>query len=139
MDVICRVGFGRDYESEEEARKIKHSEPLWLLFQNILDEFVIRSRTRIFDTRKLNPFFWFDDSYEKRMDALNQAVASMIDERIEGLRQNTIKKDLDSPYNGTLLNAIVDLDEEGNMIMTKQQAMDEIKTLLFAGYVFSDK
>ncbi|TPX34849.1 hypothetical protein SmJEL517_g02588 [Synchytrium microbalum] len=132
MDVICQVGFGRDYESPEEAAKISspNNESLWLVFQNILDDIALRARQRLIPWYQIWPNF----GYAARMKCLNTAVSAMIDDRLAAIRDGSIKKDLEAKNNGTLLNAIVDLDESGKMIMSKKQMMDEIKTLLFAGH-----
>jgi cytochrome P450 len=51
----------------------------------------------------------------------------MVDARLEKVKRGDTSRD------GTLLDAIADIGEDGQPIMSRKQAFDELKTFLFAG------
>ncbi|KXS14789.1 cytochrome P450 [Gonapodya prolifera JEL478] len=149
MDVICQVGFGRDFESGAERsaffelekstyttpslRSTLRSatkgidldgEPLYEVFNQVL--------TTMADIKSfVDPTVFFSDrrrNYHERLALVNKVVDRMIEQRLDRVRAGDRGRD------GTLLDAIADLDEHGELIMSKKLMADELKTLLFAGH-----
>ncbi|KXS20939.1 cytochrome P450 [Gonapodya prolifera JEL478] len=149
MDVICQVGFGRDFEVGAERSalfeleketytttslksKLKTAsksveldgEPLHDVFKEVL--------TTMADVSvRINPLSFLSDkkkNYDQRIELLDKVVYRVIDQRLARVRAGDRGRD------GTLLDAIADIDEHGDLIMTKKLMGDELKTLLFAGH-----
>ncbi|KAI9003963.1 cytochrome P450 [Hyaloraphidium curvatum] len=148
MDVICQVGFGKDFEagSDREAlmkdereifqaeslKKVldpadpdqEPGEPLYRTFNKILTSASQRDR-------RLPIIGYFSDeqtAVRNRYDLLDKVVGDMVDARLAKVARGDRSRD------GTLLDAIADVGEDGNPIMSRHQAMIELKTLLFAGH-----
>ncbi|KAJ3339910.1 hypothetical protein HDU93_007684 [Gonapodya sp. JEL0774] len=149
MDVICQVGFGRDYESGAERAILFEmeketytttslrgtlksaskgveldGEPLFHVFKEVL--------TTMADvTLRINPMSFVSDkykNYQQRIALLDKVVNRVIDQRLARVRSGDRGRD------GTLLDAIADIDENGEPIMSRKLMGDELKTLLFAGH-----
>ncbi|KAI8810082.1 cytochrome P450 [Cladochytrium replicatum] len=136
MDVICQVGFSRDFEDtsgklyEQQAKKYlgDSEESKRLLYQVFAD---VNERV----ARLANSPLWWRHVPTPKMLALKRdlavldgVVSTMINEKVASLTSG------DQSSHGVFLDSFVALDSEGNLVMTEKEVMDEVKTLMFAGH-----
>jgi len=144
MDVICQVGLGKDYEDLHRA-DIPGPKQLYWIINTILVRMAATANRPPWYTR-LEKRLSNDPEvaeYWNKFEILKTAMYRLIDERLETLADPTKKAELErndwtelkpGTNPGTLIDAIVDVDQTGEPIMSRKQMLDEIQTLIFAGH-----
>ncbi|KAI8810037.1 cytochrome P450 [Cladochytrium replicatum] len=137
IDVICQVGFGRDFEGADDDL-MKHFEPVRSktdgsarkLFFKVFTEIGVLIFGNVF-----YPSWWYDiaptetnQAIRQKIKLIDDVVKTIIREKMEDVDQST-----SSAKSGVLLDAFV-AKEDGKFVLSAEELLDEIKTLIFAGH-----
>ncbi|KAI9204612.1 cytochrome P450 [Polychytrium aggregatum] len=124
FDVICEVGFGYD----ESVRKELTLESPHELFKT-LNTGIGRIGRQGTDQLLMHiPFTPLNMSLRRAQRVLDGFIQKLIERRLEALKVDR------TAHHGTLIDAIVDIDADGNPVLPMKQMISEIKILMFAGH-----